>query len=346
MNQLQTENSSIRSWLERPEVVEGIGSALSGWMAAEEFLAQILIALERPDIKACTAKSRFEAAHTCASLALLPSVQHVALIPRRNKSGHMECHVMPQWQGYKALMERNPCVQEVTASLVFTSDDFAWQASSGELLHEFDPFDSDRVLKPDLSNLRGGYLRIDYRDSRLPRYHFVPVAKILKVRSCAETTKVWDKWPEEQALKSVYRDAYARRVVPIDPLVNKRLEVLTQAEDKALGNNPNRVRSEVVSNTERLAGLFARQEKTKAIAPPDPESVEEVQRTEEESQEPPDNALDTALAYIRGARTEKTVRERHAEVCVNFREEDEIAELAFARDERIEQLGEVQGRLV
>ena len=139
-------NGGPAKWLANPEVEARLGQALGGWMSKEEFVAQLLIAFQDPIIKQTTAKSQFEAAHTCAALSLLPTLGQVALVPRNNKvSGKNEpdrwesqCTVVPQWQGFKAIMERNPEVMEVTAYLVHKSDEYT--VVNGRINHNPDPF--------------------------------------------------------------------------------------------------------------------------------------------------------------------------------------------------------------
>jgi len=145
---------------------------------------------------------------------------------------------MPTWQGYKAVMERHPKIVEVSAALVHNTDSFSFGTSGCQ--HEYDPFDPARDIKS-AKDIRGGYCTIIYANGRPPKYHFTPVRHMEKARQCAKTQNVWTKWYEQMALKTCYRDCYARRAVPVDPLVGERMERLTKADDINLGNDPNRV---------------------------------------------------------------------------------------------------------
>ena len=106
--------------------------------------------------------------------------------------------------------------------------------------HQYDPFNEGRVLDSELSKLRGGYLVIEFRDGR-SKHHMVSQATILKSKACAQTAKIWNKWPLEQVLKTIYRNAHGRRVIPVDPLVEKRIVEVTRNEDVLLDNDPSRV---------------------------------------------------------------------------------------------------------
>jgi len=236
--------NKFSGWLDNPTIQNRVSKALSGWIDEEEFVSQFAIACMKPELEGCTDISKFKAAHVCAALNLLPTLGHVALIPREIRdngkpTGVFEMDVMPQWQGLKAVMERHPNVFYIEHELVFVGENYK-RHSDGSFGHDFDPF-VDREVEQDLSNLKGGYLRITYRDGRPQKFHFVTLETIKKAKACAQTAKVWNKWPKEQAIKTLWRNGYARRVVTIDAGVNRDLQTLIEAEDKALGNDPNRV---------------------------------------------------------------------------------------------------------
>lgn len=246
-NQLQTrEVGTLRQWVNAPEVVERADRALGGWMKGEDFLAQIVISMGRDDLVPCTEQSKFAAANLCAALGLLPSMQHVALIPRKQNGG-LEVTVMPQWQGFAALILRHPDVLDVQVHLVHTTDRLEYNSVTKQIVdHVFDPFDPARKFDK-IEEVRGGYLDLTWRDrSRPNRFHFVTQETIRKARACAQTQNVWNAWFKEQCLKTIYRNAYGRRVVPIDPLVNQRMERLTNVEDTSLGNDPSRITAAAV----------------------------------------------------------------------------------------------------
>ena len=77
----------VNRWLANDAIVARMNHALGGFMSGEDFIAQIMIAFQDPKIAACTAESQFKAAHRCAALALLPSLQQVALIRIRRSPG-------------------------------------------------------------------------------------------------------------------------------------------------------------------------------------------------------------------------------------------------------------------
>lgn len=284
--QLQTRDAgTLRQWVTAPEVVERADRALGGWMKGEDFLAQIVISMGRDDLVPCTEQSKFAAANLCAALGLLPSMQHVALIPRKQNGG-VEVTVMPQWQGFQALMLRHPDVLDVQAHLVHATDQIAYDSIAKQIIdHVFNPFDPARKFDK-LEEVQGGYLEVTYRDrSRPNRFHFVTQDTIRKARACAQTQNVWNAWFKEQCLKTIYRNAYGRRVVPIDPLVNQRMQRLTNVEDTALGNDPSRITEAAVvpsrpalSRSAHLAAQLNTQQPPPIVSTPSSSVVEQAEK--------------------------------------------------------------------
>ena len=159
----QTKPKGLRDLLESPNVRTGISKALGGFMDEGNFLSQMLIAFQapgadgRPGVIDCTLDSKFKAAHLCATLGLLPTLGQVALIPRDMKGEGLVCTVMPQWQGFQALMLRHPDVRSVKATLVHSSDTYGYDPETESVVnHTFDPFDPKRTFT-DFKDLRGGY---------------------------------------------------------------------------------------------------------------------------------------------------------------------------------------------
>lgn len=253
--QQMTESRKLRAWFEQDDVRQMVNDTLP-WGNADKFIAQMLVALDDPKLVNCTAKSKFKAVHLCATLGLIPALQHVALFERNVKVNknperwEKQVAVMPQWQGFDALMRRVPGVLDIQRDLVHVNDEFSYR--NGVLYHEYDPFSEDREIKS-LDDIRGGWLRVIFSDGRPDKIHFVSVAKIKKRRLCSKPDRdgnypIWDAWPEEQALKTLYRDAYQRRVVPIDT-IEQQLASVAGAEDEVLDNDPRRLQAGFAEGT-------------------------------------------------------------------------------------------------
>lgn len=256
-------SNTISTWLKNPEVEGRISAALGGWMSRDEFISQLEISFQDTKLAECTRESLFKAAHECAALQLLPTLNQVALIERNNTvqvpgpNGGMvskkqkECTVMPQWQGYKALMERNPEIMDVTAHLVHVNDEY--KMVNRHIHHNPDPFDETRSFNK-FADVKGGYCVIQYNNRNRPDKHFfVTVTHMIKAKKCAMTTKMWDAWFYEMCLKTVYRKCFSARAVQVDPAVAKRIEDLTAADDKYHQNDPINAKVIEVTKPKRAA---------------------------------------------------------------------------------------------
>ena len=190
----------------------------------------------------CNLDSILSAGLTCARMGLVPGPsRHVAMIPRSKRVGDNWIKVvdpMPQWQGFKFLMEKQDGIKRVTPVLVHVKDQFEFV--DGALHHRFDPLDDEREFLHPSDNggklsLRGAYLKIEHTDGEV-RYHFMTAKAIERRRMCSDnpdeiTRKdgskfkgVWRNWYAEQCLKTVLRDAFARRAVSIDPTLEARID--------------------------------------------------------------------------------------------------------------------------
>lgn len=231
----------LSNWVRVPAIRQRLLAALNESMNADFFFAQIEISFQDPEVQKCTPRSQFEALHRCAAMGLLPSLDQVALIPRWNKDAKVnELDVMPEWRGYKAIMERHPLVLTVDVQLIHVNDTYSFE--DGILKHSFDPFAADRVIRSE-KDIKGGYMTITWRDGRPPKYHFCTLDYIQKCRSCAEFDAIWKKWYEQQARKTIFNSGYRANHVPVDIAVEAHMSVVIQADNQLLGNDPNRVPS-------------------------------------------------------------------------------------------------------
>lgn len=248
------DTTTIATWLEDKNVTQQIAGALAGYVDPATFRAQCALAVNDPNLFKCSLPSLLAGFLKCAQMGLLPGKHHghVALIPREGKDGNFAVDVMPQWQGFKFIMERQPGIKRVTPVLVHESDVFS--VDDGVVRHSFDPFDADRQFlhpsdaKDGKTGLRGAYLKIEHDDGEV-RYHFMGAAAIEKRRMCSQTPDmdkwgkagIWRKWYPEQCLKTVARDAWSRRAVSIDPTIAGHLGLAESEDDAAMGNDPARV---------------------------------------------------------------------------------------------------------
>ncbi len=229
------QETNLAQAMSSPERMDRIRSSLAGMMEPETFLNHCIMAINNPDkpeIRRTTLASQAECVLTLATLGLLPSLNQAALIVYGDK-----LKVMPQWQGYKAIMMRNPDISDIRHTLVHVNDDFS-VGSDGKPDHHYNPLDPKRTISG-AQDIMGGYLTITYRNGKVD-YHFVTVAYIEECRSCAKAQNVWKKWYAKMAIKTMYRDCYSQRIIAVEPNIATKLEAVNRYDDHLLGNDPTR----------------------------------------------------------------------------------------------------------
>lgn len=239
-------------WLNDDKVRSRLESTLCESLSVDEFISQLMIEFQKPEYDLCSIESKYKAMHLCAQFSLLPSIDEVALIPYDTKGPDgekvLQLKAMPQWQGFRSIMMRHPDVRDVECRLVMTGDEFEFDGTAYAVTHhQYDPF-RNREVEDSLDNLRGGYLIITFIDGK-KKYHFTSADYIRKCRRCAQSQNVWKSWTTQQCMKTVYRDAFARRVCPIDPNVTKCMDSVLEYEDRMLKNDPRVIDHKPVSTT-------------------------------------------------------------------------------------------------
>jgi len=171
----------------------------------------------------------------CAAFKLSPAVGQVTAVAYESKrTGVVRVDVMITARGMQTLMMRACDVADVEVCLVHKGDNY--RLTNGQFFHEYDPFDPDRNINGP-EDIKGGYLKVTYRDGHI-KYHFVPVVKIERMRQCAAKQAIWSEWYREMAMKSVIRDAFARQVITIDPMVQIEISRAIARDDAVLENTP------------------------------------------------------------------------------------------------------------
>lgn len=321
-------SKGVRGWLSNESVRKELAAAVGDMMDPDAWIAQIMIAMQDEKIKDCTDNSKFEAAHKVASMGLVHSANHFALVPYGNT-----VQVNVQWQGMKALMERHESVFEVTATLVHKSDKF--ERVGDEIHHDWDWFDPERKIET-AADLRGGFLTVSYLDGRATRYYPVTVAYIEKCRGCAKAKTVWTAWYEQMATKTIFRWGYSRRVVPMDPLVADKLANVFAHEDEMLKNNP--VRGSRVTP----AKLGHKPQPKIVDEAPEPDGPTPEPELEHEQPPEPEHTdpIEELEKVLSSKRTEKTLKES-LDIFERQHEDDEgliekARELAMPHFDRLE----------
>lgn len=239
-----SESQKLDQWAQSPQIQNKLTSALGGVIDVEFFTANMLITLASAEYRDVSNADKAMKIFECAELGgLLPSSHEVALVPYKMtqgpKAGQTILETTVQWQGFHKIILRHPDVLWLEARLVYAGDEFEFDGTTHRVTrHQYNPFEGREVL-PDFSNLRGGYLKCTLQNGH-EIYSVTTKDYILKARACAQTRKIWDAWTVQMCLKTVYREAFARRAVPVDEKITKLLTKAIEREDLFLENDPMR----------------------------------------------------------------------------------------------------------
>jgi len=169
---------------------------LPAHLGAEKFTRWALTLLRKPELAqvATTDAGRLSimsALMDCASLGLEPGRTY-HLVPFKG--------VVTGIVDYKGEVELiwRAVQRPVIVSLVYSKDKFAPRGANVPPLHEGDWFAADGR-----GDIRGGYAYVDYGNELYSLVVYMSEADFLKHRAKAQTTKVWDEWPEPMRLKTL-----------------------------------------------------------------------------------------------------------------------------------------------
>ena len=296
------EPKTMAGWLSQPDQQQRLVSFLKGsYLTPQEFTENVILAFSAdPQIAQCSERSKFEVALELAALNLTPNWNHVALIPRKQRSGPPRLTFLVQYQGLKALIDRSELVKDTSVVLIHKSDagKYSFDPAMRQVVwgSDFDPFEEDREFR-NIDDVRGGYLVIKYTDGRPDKHVLVPRAAFVKARECAETKNVWDRFIEPQCHKTVYHYAWARREVPADSKVSGLMTRATEHEWEMMGSDPNRVTPQPPQRVGQSMADFDEDESIEVvefkprIEPPKPEpkpaKKKAVRKKAVKKQEPP-----------------------------------------------------------
>lgn len=106
-------------------------------------------------------------------------------------------------------------LQDITVHLVYENDLFTPHFKDAN--HDFDTFEYNppKNCFVDRGKMVGGFAYISYDNPIQNKLIIMSAAEINKRKAVAMSTKFWDKWPEEMAMKTLY--IQAAKAVPLDP---------------------------------------------------------------------------------------------------------------------------------
>jgi len=192
---------------------------------------------KNPDLRACTTRSLFLCAYEAAmsGLELNTDAQQAWLIKRRIKTevpsaipgGPPEIQYIPTavlMAGYRGLMRiarrDNPWIHDIGVEKICENDTFRVNrfAGPGEqpITHLWNSNDRGKTL---------GYYAWYETDQGKINFVHLEMKDIEEIKGCAETLKVWTKFPDEMGKKSALR-----RLCKLIPRGGSRLDTMIQLD--------------------------------------------------------------------------------------------------------------------
>lgn len=104
---------------------------------------------------------------------------------------------------------------DIDVHLVYENDEFTPHFRDANHPYDTFEFNPPRNCFVDRGNMVGGFAYISYENPAQNKLVVMSKADIDKRKAVAMSTKIWDKWPEEMAIKTIY--IQAAKTVPLDP---------------------------------------------------------------------------------------------------------------------------------
>ena len=106
-------------------------------------------------------------------------------------------------------------ILDISVHLVYENDEFIPHFKDANHDHDTFEFNPPKNCFVDRGKMVGGFAYISYENPAQNKLVVMSRADIDKRKSMAMSTKIWDKWPEEMAIKTIY--IQAAKAVPLDP---------------------------------------------------------------------------------------------------------------------------------
>jgi len=180
--------------------------------------------VKNPDLMVCTASSLFMASVEACMLGMeLNTLRNESWLTPRKVNGVMTAVLVPGYMGMINVSYRETPVQNIFADLVYENDIF--YVVSG--LH--------RDIQHTYARKDRGEIEQTYAVYELPggitNWVMLDMDYIERCKAAAQTTKIWDKWPEAMIKKTAIRQLY--KWMPkqnVTERMDKLISLDTQAE--------------------------------------------------------------------------------------------------------------------
>jgi recombination protein RecT len=165
------------------------------WAEESLFATQAITANET--LSKCNVQTIQDSIVNVASIGLTlnPAMGYAYLVPEKGR-----CGLKVSFKGLLKIANESGSIVWAKAEVVRQSDVFTYKGPCDKPTHEINPFSGDRGPMVGVyciaKTFDGDYL-VDLMD----------LDEINKIKGCAKTKYVWDKWPEEMAKKAVIKRA-------------------------------------------------------------------------------------------------------------------------------------------
>lgn len=191
-------------------------------------------------------------------LTLNPADGYAYLVPEYSKeNSRKECQLRISFKGLIKAATDTGSIAWVKAEVVKKHDKFDFRGPCALPDHMIDAFGGDRgdsVGVYCIAKTNEGDFLVD----------IMPWSEVLKIKECAKTKQVWDKWPDEMAKKAIIKRAAKQwPKTERSAVLHKAIEVINENEGTENGNpytnEEQEIFNEILENNDHLGfRLFTR----------------------------------------------------------------------------------------
>lgn len=220
------------------------------WEEEKQFAIQVLQGNEY--LAKCAPHTIQNAVVNIASIGLTlnPARGYAYLVPEYNKgSKSQECQLRISFKGLMKIATDSGQIDWVKADVVKANDKFSFNGAWEMPTHQMDPF-GDRgqaigvycVAK--LSN--GGQIT-----------DIMKWDEVMKIKACAKTQQVWEKWPEEMAKKAIIKRA-SKQWPNTELRLDTAIEMLNEVEgNESIQKQEKQVKQKAVATSAQVVEFIS-----------------------------------------------------------------------------------------
>lgn len=201
------------------------------------------------------------------------------VIPRQNR-GKVDLTFQLGYEGRKQVAKRYSLspIEDIRDELIYSTDKF--KIIKRDAKHPVESYEFEVTNPFNRGTLIGGFVYVEFQDSRKNFVFTMSKAEIDKRKSKAQTTKVWDDWYDAMARKTIIHAACRR--ITIDPkLIDQDYKAILREETAASEANAN---AEIEANANNGEVIDVMPDVP--YIPPDKQEEAQQQQQEAQTEEP------------------------------------------------------------